>query len=736
MKNIKIKVSIIIVNYKVERELQDCISSIVNSNTKISYEIIVVDNNNSYRLGDILKKKFPKVKYIKSLNNVGYGGGNNLGAKYAGGKYLFFLNPDTKILGGALDNLYKFFIKNDNVGIASPLFLDSNLKPFKSQGSEELTPKNIIFSQSLLKRIFPNKNIYNKNVLVGWNIKSPLSVNAIPGGAMMIGSNLFKKIGGFDETFFLYFEENDISKRVGNLGYKLFIVPTAKIIHLVGRSTRNLKNMENIYSKSRYYYLKKHYRLFKAISTQAILSINKTLMTLLLILSLAFFLRFINIANNMPFIGDQGWFYLSARDMLINGQIPLVGIASSHPWLHQGPLWTYMLAGVFLLLGFNPLNGAYLTIVLGVFAVLMVYIVGSEMFSKRIGLISTFLYATSPLVVIHSRTPYHTSPIPLFTLLFIYALYKWIKGNNIYFPLAILFLAVLYNLELATSTLWAVLLVVLAYGIWKKKKWVKKLFNKKTLIYSTVAFLIPMLPFLIYDFNHNFSQTLKFIIWIGYRILKFFGLPSIHGEIDLTNMNSMAIFSFNFYQNLIFAVNKLVALVILIFSSIILFVNLFKRKMQEVGFMLLALWILISVAGFFVNKTPSEAYLPILFPALIFLTAFTLDKIMGIKPFFIPMTLLIAFIAIVNSYFIISSEYSEKGLSFHNRLAIAKEIIKQAMGRNYNIVGIGEGSQFESFTMNYEYLTWWMGHGPVKYPEKLKFTILENASGVFLRKNE
>ncbi|MDP2585879.1 MAG: glycosyltransferase, partial [Candidatus Levybacteria bacterium] len=135
MKNKNIDVSIIIVNYKVERELQDCISSISNSNPKVSYEIIVVDNDDADNLKNVLKKKFPKVKYIKSLINMGYGGGNNLGAHNSQGEYLFFLNPDTKVLNGTIDNLYNFFTHNNNVGIISPLFLDNNLKPFKSQGS-------------------------------------------------------------------------------------------------------------------------------------------------------------------------------------------------------------------------------------------------------------------------------------------------------------------------------------------------------------------------------------------------------------------------------------------------------------------------------------------------------------------------------------------------------------------------------------------------------------------------
>ena len=242
-----------------------------------------------------------------------------------------------------------------------------------------------------------------------------------------------------------------------------------------------------------------------------------------------------------------------------------------------------------------------------------------------------------------------------------------------------------------------------------------------------------MLPILIYDFSHNFPQTIKFVIWIGYRILRLFGYPGVHAEDQLISSNSMMLFSFNFYKNLVFAGNNIVAFVILIFSSTVLFINLFRKKMCEVGFVLLALWILISVVGFFANKTPSEAYLPILFPALIFLTAFSFDKVMKIKRFFIPVFLSIIFIVLMNSYFVILSEYSAKSSNFKQRLLIAKEIVKKANGQDYNLVGKGEGSQFESFTMNYKYLTWWLGHSPSKSLKKLKFIIQEKESGAFFK---
>lgn len=742
MQNKNIQVSIIIVNYKVEDELIACISSILKSKPKVSFEIIVVDNNEeegNFRAK--LEEKFNQVRYIKSQRNLGYSGGNNLGAKYAFGNYLFFLNPDTTIFPDAVDSLFEFFKNKENAGIVAPLLFKTDKDVYSSQGSRELGLLQGIVVLSFLNKLFPDNPISKKYSLYDWDKKNIKEVDVVPGTAFMIRRSLFNKIKGFDEHFFLFFEEFDLCKRVKKLGYSIFILPRAKIKHIWGASTsKSNLNIKNIFKKSRFYYFKKHYGLISAYLVELFASVSRISLLVISILTIGTFLRFYNIGELMPFIGDQGWFYLSARDMVLNGQIPLVGIPSSHPWLHQGPLWTYMLAGVFWLFGFNPLNGAYLTIFLGILSVLLVYIVGSEMFSRRIGIISAILYATSPLVILHSRTPYHTSPIPLFTLLFIFCLFKWIKGNNIFFSLSVFFLAVLYNFELSTAILWFILFIILIYGIWKKTKWIKKIFSWRILIYSVAAFIIPMIPILIYDFSNNFSQTLKFIAWIGYKILKFFGFPSIHGEIESINFDSMITFSFHFFRYLIFVGSDIVSLIILILSFGILAFNvygLFQKKVQNIGLILLVLWILISLIGYFINKTPSEAYLPIFFPALIYLVAFSFDKIMNIKTFFIPTVLLIILISFINSYIAFSSNYlATDGSNFARKVSIASEIVKKTQGRDYNIVGIGNGSQFESFTMNYEYLTWWLGHSPTKSSIKLKFTIQENEKGISFFQNE
>src|SRR3989344_1080623 len=732
MKNTKINVSIIIVNYKVEKELISCINSILKSKPKTTHEIIVVDNDKEDKLKTSLKKIFPQVIYIKSKNNLGYGGGNNLGARYAQGKYLFFLNPDTKVLDGALDNLYNFFINNHNVGIISPLFLDNNLKPFKSQGSKELTPKNIIFCQSFLRKIFSNKNIYNENALIDWDLKSSREVSSVPGAAMMVSSNLFRRMEGFDENFFLYFEENDISKRISGLGYKLFIVPSAKIIHLVGRSTKNLNNIENVYSKSRYLYLKKHYGLLKAIFTQMILSTNRTFVSLFLILALAFFLRIINIEKTMPFIGDQGWFYLSARDMLINGQIPLVGIASSHPWLHQGPFWTYLLASFLWIFHFNPVSGAYLTAFLGALSVLMMYLVGSALFSKRVGLLASLFYATSPLIIFYMRLPYHTSPIPFFVLIYIFFLNKVVQGKSIYLPMTLTLLSILYNFEIATSTLGVVLVGVLICKIIKKKILINKILNKKIVILSVIAFITPLLPMILYDVKNGFPQTLKFAAWSLYRSVSLFG-DNPQQTFSINKIIIMFNFLFINFTKIIFVQSNLVSLIILLFLiGWVIYMRLKKKKAGSFSLVFLLVFIPLMLVIF--NQVPSDAYLPIFFPTIILLLSAFIDFIMNKKAMFIPVSILIIILAAGNINFMLKNDFAfdkpSKLFTLDNRLQAVHQILDITGNRNYNLKGKGQGSQFESFTMNYEYLAWWLGHGPSTNNENLRIYVSESVKGI------
>lgn len=723
----KPKVSIIIVNYRVKEKLFSCIKSIYSSRVKIPFEIIVVDNDEKNTIGKELSSRFPEVIYVKNSVNSGFGAGNNLGAKYARGEHILFLNPDTLVFYDTIDKLYDRLKNYPKIGVVAPLLIDKEGRPFKRQGSRRLDIFNAILSLSFIEKVFPgfSKKFYLEN----WDKKTDREVDVVPGTCLMISSDLFKKINGFDESFFLYFEENDICNRVKQLGYSIYILSDSKIYHEVGASTKKITNTEKIFNKSRFLYFKKFYGIVWALMLETLLRLNKESLFVFFLLIFAFLLRIHNLSQNMVFIGDQGWFYLSARDMLLTGQIPLVGITSSHTWLHQGPLWTYMLSVVLFISKFNPVSGAYLTALFGVATVFLMYKLGSLMFSAKTGFIAAALYATSPLIIFSDRMPFDPSPIPFFVVLYLFALFKWVQGNVKYFPLTIFLLAILYNLELATFILFFPFSLFLIFGFVKNRHWAKNLLNKKIITISFAALIVPMLPVIVYDFSHGFKQTVVFLGWTFYKPFSFLLKNSSDGLIF--NSDSVVNFLLNNFGKIIFQINIEIAILIFIASLIYLFYLNFKKiKFESAEFVLLFL-LTISIVGILINQTPSDAYLPTLFPFLIFKIAlffefFFKQKITKYFALFILIVLVL-----LNAYASLKNNY---GLSLSQRLRTADVIINFTKNNEFNLIGKGPGSQFESFTMNYEYLLWWKGHPPSKSFQKTRIVIEETYNSILIKK--
>lgn len=267
-----VKISIILVNYKVKKELLECISSIYLSKQSISFEIIVVDNDEKNTLEKELKKRFPNELYIKAKRNLGFGAGNNTGAKYAKGEYIFFLNPDTKIISGDIRKLLRMF-KDKRVGAVAPILLDKNGRPYKKQGTMKLTPRSAIFSQTFIYKYFPGNKMAKRFWLDGWDKNKIQEVDVVPGTAFIIKKEIFQKLNGFDEKFFLYFEESDLCNRIKKEGYKIFMSPDLKVEHSWGSSTKQRKDINRIFKRSRRYYFYKHYGIL-GILTNFILNIK------------------------------------------------------------------------------------------------------------------------------------------------------------------------------------------------------------------------------------------------------------------------------------------------------------------------------------------------------------------------------------------------------------------------------------------------------------------------------
>jgi 4-amino-4-deoxy-L-arabinose transferase-like glycosyltransferase len=384
-----------------------------------------------------------------------------------------------------------------------------------------------------------------------------------------------------------------------------------------------------------------------------------------------------------------------------------------------------MLAMVLFISKFNPVSGAYLTILFGLATVFLMYKLGSLMFSPRVGLIAATLYASSPLIIYFDRMPFDPSPIPFFTLLYLFSLFKWVKGELKYFSFAIFLIAILYNLELATFTLVFPFVLIILYGLVKHRSWLTGLINRRIAVISLAALLIPMFPVVVYDFSHGFKQTVVFLGWTIYKPLS--SLIKHSSGNSGSNFGLVINFILTSLQKIIFQFNLEIAIVIFILSLAYLFyVNIKHFRVESSRFLLLFL-LLVSLFGILVNQAPSDAYLPILFPFLMFLLALFFEKLLNKKILKYFVYLVIGLIVVVNGYSSIKNNY---GYTLNQRLIAVNKIISLAKNHKYNLVGQGTNSQFQSFTMNYEYLLWWKRYPLSSIDQKVKIFVSEDDKGI------
>lgn len=241
MENNRPDVSIIIVNYKVASLVVDCVNSIAEKTKRISYEIIVVDNNSQDNSAAIIKENLgERIFLIESDSNLGFGRANNLGAHHAKGEYLFLLNPDTLLMNDAASILFDYLKTHETVGVVGGNLYDETGKNAVPSFSKEFisitSEKDSSSYMGLIKKkIYRNKNLGQRN---DFNYSAhPIAVSYNFGADMMMPKTLFDQVHGFDEDFFMYAEEAELQYRISKLGYTIVNCPDAKIIHLEGKST-------------------------------------------------------------------------------------------------------------------------------------------------------------------------------------------------------------------------------------------------------------------------------------------------------------------------------------------------------------------------------------------------------------------------------------------------------------------------------------------------------------------
>ncbi|KKQ42236.1 MAG: glycosyl transferase family 2 [Microgenomates group bacterium GW2011_GWC1_37_8] len=707
----KFKVSIIIVFHNGIGSLLRNLESVRENKPRVSYEVIVVDNGSSGRVKKILKKKYKWVKYIKSSRNIGYSGGNNFGAKYANGEYLLILNPDTKVTNGSIDSLVSFLDKNPKSAIVAPNLIHPDASVFEHMGGKELTPLRGVVALSFLNRLFPKNRISRDYFMADIDKNTLREVGFVPGSAFMIRKRIFWKIGGFDENFFLYFEENDLCKKVMELDYKVFINPKSKIIHF-WESDKNNENLKRIFRKSRFYYFKKHFGIIKAVSVETSLRISKYELGLLISLLLAAYLRFWNMEKFLNFGGDIGYYFLQARDFILSGKVPLVSIPTSVPILRQGAIWLWILSPFLKLFNFDPIAGALLAGVFGLLSIIALFFVLSSWFSKRIALIAVLLASTSLYLIIHDRMPFQTTPIFLATIVLAHFFRKAVKGKSIYYLLTGAMLSVLYQLELAAFILF--LIVGMMLVIYRKNISIQKI------LFLIAGVFIGLLPFIIYDYRQGlYLQTLGFIAWLFLRVYESLISTGRSGFNPVLFKDAkLYISQFIFYKS------YFISLSIFMISLIFLLVKAFGKS-SNFEFRFIFLWIYLSIAAFLLRGFISAAYLPLIFFPLIISLAVFFDMV--IKKFkyigwVIFTGIILMNISAVFSYF---NEFEKSGVTLYStRISAAEKLVELSAGREYKLEYFGPGREFQTGDDNWNYLLWWNGNEP-KVIAKNIFAIIE-----------
>jgi GT2 family glycosyltransferase len=220
---IEVVFSIIIVSYKDEGIVIDCINSInAYNDIGAGLEIILVDNSPEHNVYNAVLNKFTEVKCVKNINN-GFGAGNNLGASHAAGKYLLFLNPDTILVEPVLSFAITKFKQDDQLAMFGVKMVSKNLLRNASF--------YLIESGGLLRSIVAK--LCNR-----WDLY--LNGYMYIGGAdMFVRKEDFIKCGKFDEKIFMYYEEPDLTIRLLSLGKRTAYFKRKKIIHLEGGTTKN-----------------------------------------------------------------------------------------------------------------------------------------------------------------------------------------------------------------------------------------------------------------------------------------------------------------------------------------------------------------------------------------------------------------------------------------------------------------------------------------------------------------
>jgi GT2 family glycosyltransferase len=228
--------SVIIVNYNVKYFLEQCLHSVQKAIAGIPGEIIVVDNHSTDGSLAYLLPLFPSVQFIANAGNPGFSKANNQGWRMAKGDHILFLNPDTLLSEDCLQQSLALMEQRPDTGALGIRMVDGSGQYLPESKRGTPTPAVSFYKLSGLIRLFPKSPVFARYYLGHLSATEDHEVEVLAGAYMLVRRSVLEATSGFDERFFMYGEDVDLSYRIRQLGYKNRYLAGSSIIHFKGES--------------------------------------------------------------------------------------------------------------------------------------------------------------------------------------------------------------------------------------------------------------------------------------------------------------------------------------------------------------------------------------------------------------------------------------------------------------------------------------------------------------------
>lgn len=255
------QLSVIIVNYNVKYFLEQCLHSVSRAAEGIETEIFVVDNNSADGSKDYLEPLFPYVKFIWNDKNLGFGKANNIALKSATGDHVLFLNPDCILPEDCFTKCLRFFKLHEDCGALGVRMIDGSGRFLKESKRSFPSARASMYKVSGLAKLFHRSKTFAAYYAGNLDEHKTNLVEVLAGAFLMISKRMAIETEGFDERFFMYAEDIDLSYRIIKAGKRNYYFPEICIIHFKGESTQRLSNfyLEHFYGAMELF-AEKHYR--------------------------------------------------------------------------------------------------------------------------------------------------------------------------------------------------------------------------------------------------------------------------------------------------------------------------------------------------------------------------------------------------------------------------------------------------------------------------------------------